>query len=146
MSIRVLCQMYAAFWRCGGLVHPPENQHRSSSCPHLSVLNGLQSMCHVCKMLCLLEHLRSQPGLCVHEDTVSYFRPVVVHVYVVITTRRQACKPPSKFQTIYRRCSPPESVSSDKTHQMRLYAHQLFVSNFILHIYVHTQVHWFKNL
>lgn len=95
-------------------------------------------------MLRLLVHLRSQPDLCVHEVAVAYFRPVVVHVYVVMTTRRQACKPPSKFQTIYRRRSPPESVSSDKTHQMRLCAHQLFVSSFILHISVHTQVHCLK--
>lgn len=61
----------------------------SSSCPHLSVLNRHVTS-HVCMRLRLLEHLRSQPLLRVHEDAVSYFRPEVVHVYVVMTTRRQA--------------------------------------------------------
>lgn len=72
-------------------VHPPETQHGSSSCPHLSVIDRLaRHGSRVCLRLRLLEHLRSQPLLRVHEDAVSYFRPEVVHVYVVMTTRRQA--------------------------------------------------------
>lgn len=51
-------------------------------------------------MLRLPEHLRSlshRSPFCVHKDAVSYFRPAVVHVYVVMTTRRQAREPPLKI-------------------------------------------------
>lgn len=53
-DIWVLCKMYAAFWWSIGSVHPPANQHMSSSCSHLFVENRLHIMCHVCKMLRLL--------------------------------------------------------------------------------------------